>query len=210
MRVILEEATTRRLGGTSVSWIVFVFLVSYGSLRLVLWIRGQVRFALHKSELPGFPAPLPRPHHLSHRLGELMDCTYSERVHLIESLRSILTVMITDPDVPLGCVRDFRYRLAVFHAWAAARRWIGLIDSLPGPDRARLRALGCRPEVFVRNSRVLKEVARETSNARALEPFALDGVERTQTCLDNLIHQLALTEHYLGQNSADPYRAGAG
>ena len=192
------------------SWIVFVFLLTYGSLRLILWIRGQVRFALQKGELPGFPTPLPRPQHLSGRLGELMDCSYSERVHLIESLRSVLTVLITDPDVPLGCVRDFRYRLAVFHAWAAARRWMGLIDSLSAPDRARLRALGCRPEVFVHSSRALKEVARETSNARALEPFALEGVERTQTVLDTLIHQLALTEQYLGKNSADPYRAGAG
>lgn len=135
-----------------------------------------------------------------------MTCSYVERVHMIESLRSILTVLITDPDVPLGCVRDFRYRLAVFHAWAAARRWMGVINNLPAPDRQRLRALGCRPEVFVNKSAALAQVARSTGNARALEPFAVDGVQQTQTVLDNLIHQLALTEKYLGQSPADPYR----
>ncbi len=188
------------------SLILFLFLVTYGSLRLALWLRGQVRFAYMKHQLPGFPAPLPQPQHLSRGLGELMACSYTERVHLIESLRSILTVLITDPDVPLGCVRDFRYRMAVFHAWAAARRWVGLVESLPSPDRERLRALGCRPELFVDKSGALEEVARKTSNARALEPFAIDGVHQTQSVLDNLIHQLALTEKYLGQSPADPYR----
>ncbi len=190
------------------SAIVLLLLAIYGSARLTLWLRGQYLLLHEQKQFPSVPTRPALPQHLPTSLALLLECCYSERVKLIESIRAIARVLITDPDVPLGCVRDFRYRVAVFNAWAAASRWIRTVESLDEVDRHRLAALGFDPQTFVRTSENLGVTVRETSRARALEPFDVDGVRLTRATLDVLVRELERVESRLSAFFGEhPYRA---
>ena len=132
-----------------VSWIVFVCLVGYGSLRCALWVRGQVRLMLLRDQLPAVPQASVRPLHLSAGIGALLDRNFAGRVELMASTRTIATLLLTDPDVPLGCVRDFRYRVAVAQAWTAACGWLRTLEELAVEDRLCLERAGYTPRGFL-------------------------------------------------------------
>ncbi|MCA9692018.1 MAG: hypothetical protein R3A51_21300 [Nannocystaceae bacterium] len=189
------------------SAVVLVFLFAYGAVRLTLWLRGQVRYALARGELPVIPEHMSLPAHLPSGLRRFLECCHAERVKLVESIRAIAKVLYTDPDVPLGCVRDFRYRVAVFNAWAAASRWQRSLESLDEVDRHRLLSLGFDPREVLRSSATLGESVRVTSRARALEPFAVDGVRITCEAVEELARVLELLEARLCALGHHPYRA---
>ncbi|MCA9717135.1 MAG: hypothetical protein H6713_10220 [Myxococcales bacterium] len=189
------------------SAIVLVLLAVYGSARLVLWLRGQYRLMREQKRFPCLPSRPALPQHLPTSLTRLLECCYSERVKLVESIRAIARVLITDPDVPLGCVRDFRYRVAVFNAWAAASRWIRTVESLDEVDRHRLAAIGFDPQSFLRSSESLGATVRRTSRARALEPFDVDGVRSTRATINLLVRELECVESRLSSFGEHPYRA---
>ncbi len=188
------------------SWLVFSCLFGYGSLRCVLWLRGQVRLMLLRGQLPVCPQPGARPRNLSVGLGLLLDRNFAGRVELTESTRAIATVLITDPDVPLGCVRDFRYRLAVARAWAAACAWLRSLEELTDDDRVCLERAGYTAHSFRDHHACLLRTVRTTVRAPALEPFRVAEVEATRSRVAAMAEELEQVERALARGAADPYR----
>ena len=189
-----------------VSWIVFVCLVGYGSLRCALWVRGQVRLMLRRDQLPAVPQRSSRPLHLSAGIRALLDHNFAGRVALMASTRTIATVLLTDPDVPLGCVRDFRYRLAVAQAWTAACGWLRTLEELAVEDRLCLERAGYTPRGFLDHHAWLHACVRTTVRARALEPFEVAEVEATCSHVAAMAEELELVERVLFRGAEDPYR----
>lgn len=191
----------------AVSWIVFMLLFAYWATRSVLWVRGQVRLMQLRGTLPVRPARRPAPAHLSAGLGGLLARGYDERVALVESTRTIAEVLITDPDVPLGCVRDFRYRMALARAWSAACGWLRAVESLAEEDRGQLERLGYTPATFREQHAWLDRRVRSTVRAPALEPFEVAAVQTVRQMVDAMIHELERLEHTLIDTAASPYRS---
>ena len=75
-------------------------------------------------------------------------------------------VRITDPDAPLGFVRDFRYRVAVAGAWSAACAWARELEGLGEDDRVRLEAAGYSGRGFVEMQSCLLQTVRTTVRVR--------------------------------------------
>lgn len=191
-----------------VSVVVLAFFFCYGTLRTALWTRGQWRFRRLRAQLPRAAARVSAPAHVEPALGDLLACSYTGRVRLIESVRSIATVLIVDPDAPLGVVRDFRYRLALAEAWKAARAWLRTWDGLGEAQRRRLEELGYTPRVFDERSAALHGVVRRSVRAPALEPFAVGDVESVQRTVLALVQDLEGFERaVIAAPRPDPYRA---
>lgn len=188
------------------SWIFTACLLGYLSLRLALWLRGQVRVRLLSDRLPAWPRAGSRPRDVSPGLGELLERSFAGRVALVESMRTIAVVLITDPDAPLGYVRDFRYRMAVSRAWTTACAWWRQFEGLVEDDRARLEVAGYTGRGFADLQACLLRTVRTTVRARALEPFAVDEVAETQARLTAMVEELERLEAALGRSAEDPYR----
>lgn len=188
------------------SWIVFACLFGYGCVRSALWLRGQVRLVMLRDRLPACPQRGTRPLHLSAGLDRLLDDNFAGRVALTESARAISCILITDPDVPLGWVRDFRYRLAVASAWSAACAWLQRLEQLTDDDRVCLERSGYTPRSFLDHHACLLRTVRTTVRARALEPFEVAEVEATRSRLAAMTEELELVERALARGGEDPYR----
>ncbi|MEZ4453332.1 MAG: hypothetical protein R3B09_27965 [Nannocystaceae bacterium] len=189
------------------SWIVFLFLIGYGSIRAALWLRGQLRFLILRRQLPSAPEPLALPAHLTLGLRRLVEGSHDARVRLVTCIRAIGTVLITDPDVPLGCVRDYRYRVAVLSGWSASRTCLRIFESLDDSDRLRLEAVGVAVETFRDAMERLDPRIQEAKRARPLEAFAVEHVRSARTGFEALLHELEKLEGRLGASPHDPYRA---
>src|SRR5690349_18338301 len=105
--------------GPRVSLVLLVPMLLYGAVRTALWLRGQWRFHALRGDLPRARPPAAAPAHLGDALTRLLARSHAGRVQLVECARIIATVLIVDPDVPLGAVRDFRFRVALADAWIA-------------------------------------------------------------------------------------------
>lgn len=184
-----------------------MILSAYWLGRCVLWVRGQVRFMRLRGTLPARPERRAAPVHLSAQLGGLLARNYDERVELVECTRTIAEVLITDPDVPLGCVRDFRYRTALARAWSAACGWLRAFESLAEEDRGRLERLGYSAATFRQRHAWLDRTVRSTVRAPALEPFAVSAVQTSRQVVDAMIGELERLEQMLVSAAADPYRS---
>lgn len=193
-------------GGSAVSWIFTACLLGYLSLRLALWLRGQVRVRLLAERLPAWPRARSRPVHVSPGLAALLARNFAGRTALVASMRAIAMVRITDPDAPLGFVRDFRYRVAVAGAWSAACAWARELEGLGEDDRVRLEAAGYSGRGFVEMQSCLLQTVRTTVRARALEPFAVAEVAATQARLLAMVEELERLEVVLERSAEDPYR----
>lgn len=189
------------------SWILFLCLAAYGSTRIVLGLRGQWRFMRLRRGLPAWPVRPVAPRCLGAGLAGLLGRNFDERVRLVESTRTIATVLIVDPDAPLGWIRDFRYRLAVAAAWSAASAWLASFEALGEDDRGRLERLGYSAAPFRERHAWLYGRVRTTVRARALEPFEVSAVEATRAMIDAMIEDLALLERALCGGVVDPYRS---
>ena len=189
------------------SWIVFVFLVLYGAVRTGLWIRGQLRYLTLRHRLPPRPEPLALPAHLTLGLQRLVAECHRARALLVDALRAIDTVLIIDPDVPLGCVRDYRYRVAVLTAWSAAGESLRALEALDHGDLARLEALGCTLDRYRQALAALAAPFHEARRARPLEPFAVDRVRGACAAVEAIARELAVLEGRLGVAPASPYRS---
>lgn len=189
------------------SWIVFLFLIGYGSIRAALWLRGQLRYLILRRQLPATPEPLALPSHLTLGLRRLVEGSHDARVHLVTCVRAIATVLITDPDVPLGCVRDYRYRVAALTGWSAGRACLRIFESLDEGDRLRLEAVGVGVDSFRAALVQLDPRIQEARRARPLEAFAVEHVRSTRSGFEALLHELEKLEGRLGVAPHDPYRA---
>lgn len=183
-----------------------MILSAYWLRRSALWLRGQVRFMKLKDSLPVRPERRAAPGHLNAALGGLLARNYDERVELVESTRTIAEVLITDPDVPLGCVRDFRYRMALARAWSAACGWLRTFEALAEEDRGMLERLGYTPATFRQRHAWLDLVVRRTVRAPALEPFEVSAVLTSRQGIDAMIGELERLEQTLASAAASPYR----
>lgn len=170
-------------------------------------MRGRIRFLLIRHQLPAYPKPFAVSVHLPEGLCQLMADCYEEHLHLIDSYHAISKVLIVDPDAPLGYIRDFRYRVAIFTASIAAHRWLQLVESLDSQNRYILDSLGCNLEFFTQLAAHLQTQVGITTKARALEPFQVQDVQHAQQTLDQFIHELACVENRLGQYAPSPYRS---
>lgn len=190
------------------SLVLLTCLIFYGTLRTALWTRGQIRYRRLRGELPRVAAPLEPPAHLGDSLGRLLACSYNGRVRLVDSVRSIATVLIVDPDVPLGIVRDFRFRTALAGAWSAARDWQRLWESLDEADQRRLEQLGYTPSGFCERCAALRSAVRRCVRAPALEPFPVPDVEAIKALVLALVRDLEGFERALAEAPrSGPYRA---
>ncbi|MCA9635632.1 MAG: hypothetical protein KC420_06330 [Myxococcales bacterium] len=189
------------------SWIVFIFLVLYGGVRTTLWLRGQLRYLLLRRELPGPPGPLALPAHLPQGLQRLVELSHGTRTSLVDALRSISTVLITDPDVPLGCVRDGRYRVAILTAWSATLQCMRSLDALDESDRLRLESVGCEVDRFRAAVVRLGPSVSVAKRARPLDPFDVPSVRSARGAVEAVLHELERLEGRLGVSPHDPYRA---
>lgn len=191
-----------------VSVVVLAFFFCYGTMRSALWARGQWRFRRLRAQLPRPAARVSAPPHVEPALGDLLACSYTGRVRLVESVRLVATVLIVDPDVPLGVVRDFRYRLALAEAWRAARAWLRTWEALGEAQRRRIEELGYTPRVFDERSAALRGVVRRSVRAPALEPFAVGDVETVRRTVLALVQDLEGFERaVVAAPRPDPYRA---
>lgn len=190
------------------SLVLLACLIFYGTLRTALWTRGQIRYRRLRGELPRVAAPIEAPPHLDDGLGRLLACSYKGRVRLTDSVRSIATVLIVDPDAPLGVVRDFRFRTALADAWSAAREWLRLWEGLAEGERRRLEELGYTPKMFCERCAALRGAVRRCVRAPALEPFPVPDVEATQAVVLALVRDLEGFERTLAAAPrTGPYRA---
>jgi len=139
-------------------------------------------------------------------LAALLARNFAGRTALVASMRAIAMVRITDPDAPLGIVRDFRYRVAVAGAWSAACAWARELEGLAEDDRVRLEAAGYSGRGFVDMQSCLLQTVRTTVRARALEPFAVAEVAATQARLLAMVEELERLEGVLERSAEDPYR----
>lgn len=190
------------------SVVLLACLFFYGTMRSALWMRGQIRYRRLSGEFPRVSAPPEPPAHLGDSLGRLLACSYNGRVRLTDSVRSIATVLIVDPDVPLGVVRDFRFRTALADAWSAAREWQRHWETLNEAEQRRLEQLGYTPRTFCERCADLRGAVRRYVRAPALEPFPVADVEASKALVLALVRDLEGFERALAAApSAGPYRA---
>lgn len=195
-----------REGGVSI--VVLAILLVYGAMRSALWVRGQWRFYRLRGELPRVQGPVEAPAHLEGALCGLLSSSHAGRVRLVESARQVGTVLIVDPDVAFGCVRDPRFRWALADAWSASTAWLRTYEALGEHDRRRLEECGYTPERFGESRAALARAARRCIRAPALEPFAVDEVRTVQELVLALVRDLESCERALVAGSPDhPYRA---
>jgi hypothetical protein len=198
-----------RYGGARVSVVVLAIMLVYGAMRAALWARGQWRFYRLRGELPRVQAtPIEAPAHLGGALAGLLARSHAGRVRLVECARQVAMVLIIDPDVAFGCVRDPRFRWALADAWTASTAWLRAYESLSEHDRRRLEEFGYTLERFSQSRAALGLAARRCIRAPALEPFAVDDVRAVQELLMTLVRDLEGCERALLAGSPDhPYRA---
>ncbi|WAS93611.1 hypothetical protein [Nannocystis punicea] len=190
------------------SLVLLAVMIVYGAVRSAFWARGQWRFHRMRGDLPRVGARREAPAHLGGALEQLLGRSHSGRVRLVASARQVAMVLIIDPDVAFGCVRDFRFRLALADAWSAANAWLRAYDDLPEHEQRRLEAYGYTAQQFGERRAVLGGAVRRCVRAPALEPFPVADVVAVQRLLLALIDDLEGCERALLASAPEhPYRA---
>jgi hypothetical protein len=165
-----------------------------------------------KDEMPASGVARPVPEHLSPTLTTYFTATDALRVHLADDLRQISIVMVTDPDAPIGQVRDGRFRWAVLDAWMRIREWRKAVEA-PNDDaldRVLLQeqyadhGLGSAP--VDRCAERIRKVWWQAVRARQLDPFTMDDVRAVRGALSRLVSELEQQQDRLAHTDAHPYR----
>lgn len=117
-----------------------------------------------------------------------------------------MSVAVTDPDAPLGRVRDAHYRRALMQSFSEINAWLRGIRDLDSHAAASLADmhLGSGPIEQLRDA--LRDPWRAVARARALEPFAIDDLLAVQRTLESLDDELVAIERGLEWLGDDPYR----
>lgn len=190
------------------SWIFALFLTAYGLVRAVLWVRGQIRFRMVKDQMPAAGVPAPVPEHLPRDLAAYFEATDTLRVHLANDVRKISIVMVTDPDAPIGQVRDSQFRWALLDAWMRIRAWRRAVeaDTCPAswPDHYTDHGLSAAP--IERCAERIRAVWWQAVRARPLDPFVMEEVQAVRGALARLVAELEQQQDRLARAAAHPYR----
>jgi hypothetical protein len=190
-----------------VSWIFSFLLACYVLVRIVLRVRGQLRWLGIRKTLPDAPpAVMVAPEHLGRALAGLYVDTRGLRIALIQARRTLMGVAVMDPDAPLGRVRDARYRRALMQSFSEINGWIRGIREIDQHAAASLADmhLGSAPIEGLRDA--LRDRWQAVARARALEPFSLEDLLAVQRTLELLDDELAALERGLERLGDDPYR----
>jgi hypothetical protein len=189
-----------------VSWIFSFLLVCYAGIRLVLWTRGQWRWLSLRHTLPAPPMEVGPPEHLSSGLALMFGRCRRLRIDLTEARRMLATVAATDPDVPLGQVRDARYRRALIESRTLLRDWLRESEGLDEHDARAFADLGLSTGNLRELHDGLHDYWRAIARARALETVPLEDLRTVQAVLERAELELVAIEAGLARVSDDPYR----
>jgi hypothetical protein len=190
-----------------VSWIFSFLLACYVLVRIVLRVRGQLRWLGIRHTLPVPPPNVTlAPEHLDRALAGLYVDTRGLRIALIQARRTLMSVAVTDPDAPLGRVRDAQYRRTLMQSYSEINAWLRGIRELDQHAAASLADmhLGSRPVEQLRDG--LRDRWHAVARARALEPFALEDLLAVQRTLESLDDELVAIERGLERLADHPYR----
>ncbi len=192
------------------SWIFSFLLACYVLVRIILRVRGQLCWLSIRDTLPKPPPSIAdAPEHLGAHgrgLAKLFVDSRALRISLVEARCTLLTVAVTDPDAPLGRVRDARYRRALMQSWSEINGWLRAVRDLDELSAARLADLhlGSGPIEQLRDS--LEDRWRAATRARALDLFPLEDLLAVQRTLESIDDELVAIESGLERVGDDPYR----
>jgi hypothetical protein len=192
-----------------VSWIFALLLAIYGFVRMVLWVRGQVRYWMCKHDLVQPAKAREVPQHLSRELAGFFAATDDLRLRLVDDLRKISIVLITDPDVPLGQVRDGRFRWAVLDAWLQIRRWLSatqLHEDTSAEFMLLHEELGLATGRLRQTVEFMRPIWWQAVRARALDPFDLEQVRSFRGALGDIVAELEGIQEQMTRRESHPYR----
>lgn len=153
------------------------------------------------------PRPaLDTPEGLTPPFAGLFDATKSLSAALHHATQVLERIILTDPDAPLGEIRDERYRRQVLESWNALARWRRDYDTLDDTQIAYLEQRGEDGRPLVSAMEFLRDPVHRARRSRPLEAFPIDEVrtvfERLRFSLqhsDRLCEGLITAAH-------DPYR----
>lgn len=188
------------------SWFFSFLLLCYVLVRVVLRVRGQIRWLAIRKTLPVPPPMVAAPEHLSAPLAELFVDTLALRAELVRARGELTAVAIKDPDAPLGRVRDGRYRRTLLTSWSRLNAWLRAADRLDVASLALLRDEHLDAVTIAQLRDSLHDKWYAASRARALDPFALDDLVAVQQIFERVEIELEAIEQGLAQLAENPYR----
>jgi hypothetical protein len=190
-----------------VSWIFSFLLACYVLVRIVLRVRGQLRYLSVRESLPVPPPSVAAaPEHLGNALAGFYVDTRVLRIALVEARRMLMTVAVTDPDAALGRVRDARYRRALMQSFSDINRWLRGIREFDDHVTMSLSDLHLGGGSVEQLRDGLRGRWQAVSRARPLDLFPLEDVLAVQRTLELLDDELAAIERGLERHGDDPYR----
>ncbi len=188
------------------SWLFSFLLLCYVAVRVVLRVRGQLRWIAIRETLPVPPPLVDAPEHLSPPLAELFVDSLALRADLVRARRTLAEVAVKDPDAPLGRVRDASYRRTLMETWSRINEWLRAIEELDPTSIGELADLHIAPERIARLRDSLYSTWSTVARARALDPFELDDLLAVQQTFEGIEIELAGIEQRLAKLGDNPYR----
>lgn len=188
------------------SWIFSFLLLCYALVRIVLRVRGQIRWLAIRDTLPVPPSMVAAPEHLSPPLAALFVDSLALRADLVRARVTLTAVSIKDPDAPLGSVRDARYRRTLMESFSRLNKWLRAVERLDVANAGALADIHIDADAIARLRDSLVGKWRQVSRSRALDPFALDDLLVVQQTFEQIELELAAIERGLAQVGDHPYR----
>jgi hypothetical protein len=181
-------------------------LLCYVLVRIVLRVRGQIRWLAIRETLPDPPPMVAAPEHLSPPLTELFASTLALRAELVHARRELSEVAVKDPDAPLGRVRDARYRRTMLTSWSRLNAWLRAFGRLDTASLAQLRDVHLDSDAIAQLRDSLHDKWYAASRARALDLFELEDLLAAQRTFERVEDELESIEQGLALLAAHPYR----
>lgn len=188
------------------SWLFSFLLLCYVLVRIVLRVRGQIRWLAIRETLPNPPPMVAAPEHLSPPLTELFGSTLALRAELVHARRELSEVAVKDPDAPLGRVRDARYRRTMLISCSRLNAWLRAFGRLDSASLAQLRDVHLDSDAIAQLRDSLHDKWYAASRARALDLFELEDLLAAQRTFERIEDELESIEHGLALLAAHPYR----
>lgn len=188
------------------SWLFSFLLLCYVAVRMVLRVRGQIRWLAVRETLPEPPRMVPAPEHLSPALASLFTNSLALRADLVAARRELAAVAVKDPDAPLGRVRDARYRRTLMDAWSRIQTWLRQLDELDATAIGELADFHIDTGSVAPLRDSLRDKWSAVSRSRALDPFELDDLLAVAQTFERVEQALAEIERGLTRFGEHPYR----
>lgn len=187
------------------SWLFSFLLLCYALVRIVLRVRGQIRWLTVRKTLPEPPPMVAAPEHLPSPLAALFVDSLALRGDLVRARVTLTAVAVKDPDAPLGQVRDARYRRTLMDGFSRLNKWLRVIERLDVNDGA-LADLQVDVQAIAGLRDSLRDKWGAVTRSRALDPFALDDLIVVQQTFERIELELAAIERGLVRLGDHPYR----